>query len=142
MTEILIVTHGHLGKALLETAGMISGYTNGVKTIGFFPGQGIEDLEEAVRTTLLNINKTDNILCLVDIPGGSPARVVTEMAAENSFLQVVSGVNLAMLIEVLLMKDKMEIEQLVEHAKKSACESVMDLGSIFRSELSKQIEKV
>ena len=142
MTEILVVTHGQLGKAFIETAGMISGYTSEVKAIGFFPGQGIEDLEEAVRTTLFNINETHNILCLVDIPGGSPARVVTGMVAEKSSLKVVSGVNLAMLVEVLLMKDSMDIEQLAEHARRSACESVLNLGTIFRKEFSQQSEKV
>jgi mannose PTS system EIIA component len=136
MTEILVVTHGQLGKAFIETAGMICGYTKEVKFIGFFPGQGIEDLEEAVRATLLNINETHNVLCLVDIPGGSPARVVTGMIAERCSLQVVSGINLAMLVEVLLMKDSLDMEQLAEHAKMSACESIMDLGAIFRSELS------
>lgn len=138
MTGVLIVTHGRLGEALLEAAGMISGGTHGAKALGFSPGQGVEALEASVRDTLASLEADEGILCLVDLPGGSPARVAAGLAAAHSNLQVVSGANLPMLVEVLLLRESVNAAELAVHAAQSGAEGILDIGSLLRAELAKE----
>ncbi len=135
MIHVILATHAGLGKAMLETAAIISGATEGVRTIELYPGEGTENVEDALKKELAAIKKDDEVLCLVDIPGGSPARVATGLALETPYLHVVSGLNLGMLTETLLLKDSMDILELKEHIITVASETIMDLGEMLKASL-------
>jgi mannose/fructose/sorbose-specific phosphotransferase system IIA component len=136
MVGVLIVTHGRLGEALIESARMISGSTDGAKALAFLPGQGVEDLEAALRNTLATMGSLDGTLCLVDLPGGSPARVAAMLSAEHPAFEVVAGANLPMVVEVLLMRDAMSASELAEHAARSGSEGVVNIRALLRAELA------
>lgn len=138
-TDVLIVTHGRLGEALLESAAMISGRIGGARAISFLPGQGVEDLEVSVRQALQEMSRNGSVLCLVDLAGGSPARVAAGMITEFPGLEVLAGVNLPMLVEVLLMRDSVTPSELARHGITAGTQSVVDLGQAFRSELGEGV---
>ena len=114
---------------MLETAAVISGGAENVQAIGLYPGGGAEDVESALRNQIAKAGKDAIILCLVDIPGGSPARVAAALALESSNFHVVSGLNIGMLTETLMLRASMDdIARLKEHIMASAVSSVMDVG--------------
>ncbi len=131
-----MATHAGLGKAMLETAAIISGGTEGVQTIELYPGGGAEDVESALRCRIAQAEKDDDILCLVDIPGGSPARVAASLTLESPNFHVVSGLNLGMLTETLMLRESMDIGQLKEHIMTSAVSTISDVGRSFIATLS------
>lgn len=135
MIQVVLATHAGLGKAMLETAAIISGGTEGVRTIELYPGGGAEDVETALRKQLSEADKDDKVLCLVDIPGGSPARVAARLALEAPFFHVISGLNLGMLTETLLLKDSMDIAQLKEHIMTAAAGTITDIGNKLSANL-------
>ena len=130
MIRIILATHAGLGKAMLDTAAIISGGTEGVQTIELHPGDATEDVEYALRD-LISIAGKEDILCLVDIPGGSPARVAASLAIEAPNFHVVSGLNLGMLTETLLLRNSVGIAGLKEHIMKSAVSTITDVGEKF-----------
>jgi PTS system mannose-specific IIA component len=132
---VLVVTHGRLGEALLESARMIIGSADGATALAFLPGQGVEDLEAALRATLSESGPVDGTVCLVDLPGGSPARVAAMLTGECPGLEVVAGANLPMVVEVLLMRDAMSATELAEHAAQAGSEGVVNVGALLRKEL-------
>ena len=140
MIRIILATHAGLGKAMLDTAAVISGGTEGVHTVGLYPGDGAEDVETALREQI-RAHKEDTILCLVDIPGGSPARVAATLAMETSDFHAVSGLNLGMLTEALMLKDSMDIAQLKDHIMASAIYTITDVGNSLRAALLKEEDK-
>ena len=134
MIGILIVTHGHFSDSLLESASMfVSDTTTLVRTIAFLPGQGVEDLTASVRTALRDLSRSDGILALVDLPGGSPARAVGALLSETERLELVSGVNLPMIVEVLMLRETMTLSELAEYALTSGTEGIVDVGKLLRS---------
>ncbi len=135
MIRVVLATHGGLGKAMLETAALISCGTENVRTIELYPGGGAEDVEAALRQELSELEEGDEVLCLVDIPGGSPARAAAGLVLESPSLHVVSGLNLGMLAEALLLKDSMDIEQLKGHIMTAATGTIVDLGSKLLEQL-------
>jgi mannose/fructose/sorbose-specific phosphotransferase system IIA component len=132
LTGILIVTHGNLSESLLESASMFVSNTKNVHAISFYPGQGVEDLIVLVRGAMEQLASSDGILALVDLPGGSPARAVGTIFSESGRLEIVSGVNLPMLVEVLMMRDSMLFSELTDYAVLSGNEGIVDIGHLLR----------
>ena len=133
MIGILIATHGRLSESLLDAASMLVGETNFTEAVPFLSGQGVEDLEEAVKKAVLKLSPNDGILALVDLPGGSPARAVGGLMFDNKQMELVTGVNLPMLLEVLMLRNSMTLEELVDHAFESGTGGIINIGKIIRS---------
>ena len=130
---ILVVTHGTLSKSLLETARMFVNDSEAIEFVCFTEGQGVEDLRDSVREKLKEMAACQSILCFADIPGGSPARVLTEMLIENSKLELITGVNLPMIVEAILSRKTMDKKSLVEYLVDSSRSSINDIGQIVRN---------
>ena len=100
MVTIIVAAHGESAPALLKTAGMILGNFENVHPVTFLPGQGPEDLvEEYIR--IVEASEAEETLLLVDLFGGSPYNAGAQFAATREGVDVVSGVNVPMLIEVI-----------------------------------------
>lgn len=131
---VLVICHGGLGGALLETAAMLAGPPARAWAIAFLPGKGPEDLEAEVRDVLGRLDPGDGALCLVDIPGGVPARVAASLTVgPGRAVETVSGVNLPMLAEALLRRDDADLPALAELAARAGRDGVVDLGAALRA---------
>jgi mannose PTS system EIIA component len=126
---VLIVAHGPLAEGLLEAANMIVGKTENTKAVSLESTQGVEGLEEAVQAALDQFTNCDGVLCLVDIPGGSPARVVAAQSFKHKGLEIISGVSLPMLIEALFAREDQSLKELAQTAVQAGVDGVLDLGA-------------
>lgn len=123
MVAIIVAAHGKSAPALLETATMILGEQEDVTPVTFLPGQGPEDLiEEYTRI----VPEDQEVLLLVDLFGGSPYNAGARFAAEREHADVVTGVNVPMLIEVLsaAQRQNATLEKLVAKALASGTKGV------------------
>ncbi|MFC2744953.1 MAG: mannose/fructose/sorbose PTS transporter subunit IIA [Rothia dentocariosa] len=100
MVTIIVAAHGESAPALLKTASMILGNLDNVYPVTFLPGQGPEDLIEEY-TRIVAETGSEETLILVDLFGGSPYNAGARFAAEHENIDVVAGVNVPMLIEVI-----------------------------------------
>lgn len=100
MVTIIVAAHGESAPALLKTAGMILGNFENVHPVTFLPGQGPEDLVEEY-TRIVEASEAEETLLLVDLFGGSPYNAGAQFATTREGVDVVSGVNVPMLIEVI-----------------------------------------
>ncbi|WP_248927957.1 PTS sugar transporter subunit IIA [Paenibacillus hamazuiensis] len=134
MIGVLVVTHGQLSKYLLETASMFVSDTDLVGAVTFSPGQGSEDLEAAVREAVAEISTGDGILALVDLPGGTPAKAVSALLLENEHIEIVTGVNVPMLAEVLMYRESMNLQELMRQALRSGTDGIVSVNKMFQLE--------
>jgi mannose/fructose/sorbose-specific phosphotransferase system IIA component len=131
---VLVICHGGLGQALLDTVAMLVGPPAKAWAVGLMPGEGVEDLETKVRAALGRLDPDDGALCLVDIPGGVPARVAGALTVGTGrAVETVSGVNLPMLAEALLRRDDADLSALAELAARAGRDGVVDLGAALRA---------
>lgn len=134
--KVLVLTHGELAAGLLDSAAMICGDIGDAEALGFHPGEGQEDLAASVEERLAGTVEEDgSVLLLADIPGGVPARVAAQFAAEGR-CEAVAGVNLPMLLEVLLAADDKTNEELAALAVEKGQEGVLDIGERIRAALA------
>lgn len=102
---IIIGTHGWAAEQLLKTAEMLLGEQDNVGWIDFVPGENAETLIEKYRARMQDLDVSQGVLFLVDTWGGSPFNAASRLVVDKEHHEVVAGVNIPMLVEVLMARD-------------------------------------
>lgn len=132
MTSIVVTGHGSFATSLLETAEMIVGSTQNVHAVDFPVGSGVDELTERVSSLIDRLNgagEPGQVLVLADVLGGSPARVALAQAAAGK-ADVVTGVNLPMLIDLALSAGTSSASELADRAVTAGRDGIRDAGSL------------
>lgn len=134
MIGVIISTHGKFSDELLRSAEMICGKQENVRTLTFESGESSDMLFEKYQKAIKELNTCDGILIMVDLFNGSPFNVALRSAvgtANDGYFQIITGVNMPMLIEVLMSKDCSDVNQLVTTADVSGNEGIRILDEIM-----------
>jgi len=123
MAGIVIATHCKLGDALIDAAEFILGKRpEGVVSISIDLNDKPEKLLVKISDSIKKVNKNKGVLILTDMFGGTPSNLSYSFLDEGR-IEVLSGVNLPILIKALRMRDEMSLEEfakpLEEFGKKS-----------------------
>jgi len=129
MVKILLVSHGGLAKAMLESAEMICGAQQDVQVLGLFPGESPDTLKEAV-TNVLEQWRGQDVLVLTDIRSGTPFNTVVSLMQAYPFRHV-SGVNLALLAEALTDRDGMCAEEVADELVAVGSQTILDVNRLM-----------
>ncbi|TDE15857.1 PTS sugar transporter subunit IIA [Jiangella asiatica] len=136
MTSIVVTGHGSFAASLLETAQMIVGSTENVHAVDFPVGAGVDELTDRVGSLIDRLNpdgEPGRVLILADVLGGSPARVALTQAAAGR-ANVVTGVNLPMLIDLALSAGTSTASELAARAVTAGQDGIRAAGSLVRPE--------
>lgn len=114
MIGILIATHGDFASGLLSAVELIAGKQEKVGTIGLHHEDGIEGFEQKVNNMLDDLDDGDGVLVFVDILGGTPSNVIFRSLSRKKF-KAIAGVNMAMVVQAVMMRDGMSEEELYEN---------------------------
>lgn len=129
------MTHGRLSEALLETTSFFVSDLSMTRAVTFSSGQGLEDLEASIRAAIQELDPNEGILVLVDLPGGSPARAAGTLLLEHPDMELVAGVNIPMLVEVLMVRESMTLAELAQHAVSSGMDGIVDIKKLIQPQL-------
>jgi len=124
--DVLVVAHGDLAEAMVASAVMICGDTDGVRSVGLHAADSPETFTERVLEALIDDRPT---LILSDLFGGTPNNVVMAVTRKREAVRGVSGVNLGLLIEAMTASEALD-GALVERLVALAREGVMDVNSL------------
>ena len=117
MIHLIVACHGRFAEELVNSAAMVFGEAEGVHAVTFMPGEGPEDLIRKYEAIMAEAGISDDVLFLVDLFGGSPYNAAIRVAAPTARADVLSGVNLPMLLELLDSRDeKSTVADLVKRA--------------------------
>lgn len=129
---IFVASHGDFAKELVKSAEMIIGPVEDCYSFSLLPGQDPAMIAENMLQ-IVQQHQSDEIICLVDLFGGSPCFSVISLL-ENNKMQVVTGLNLAMFIEVATQRYNVEIEELTEIAISTLKNSARDINKFIKGE--------
>jgi len=112
MIGIVIVTHGRLGDALIDVADSILGQRpEGIVSISINIKENVDNLRAKIVEGIKKVNRNDGVLILTDMFGGTPSNLSYSFL-EEGYLEVISGVNLPVLIKAVNTRKKMGISEL------------------------------
>ena len=123
MIQLIVACHGRFAEELVNSAAMVFGEAEGVHAVTFMPGEGPEDLIRKYEAIIAATGSADDVLFLVDLFGGSPYNAAIRVVAPSAKADVLSGVNLPMLLELLDSRDeKSTVADLVASAYNASFE--------------------
>jgi fructose-specific PTS system IIA component len=117
MISVIISGHGDFATALKGSSGMIFGEENNLIAVPFLKGEGTQTLQEKYKQVLGNIPEENEVLFLVDIFGGTPYNAAAKYIVNNPRIDMASGVNLPILLEVLSMREYLPLKELLKKLK-------------------------
>ena len=119
--EVILMSHGLMAKEILNSAQMILGDQINYPVVSMTPDDGIEGTFNKLDKIIGTLNDAKRIVILADLMGGTPANTAMMLASEDSRIQVITGVNLGMVLESFFA---IKEENLVEHLLKIGNESI------------------
>ncbi|UCD80035.1 MAG: PTS fructose transporter subunit IIA [Desulfobacterales bacterium] len=106
MIGIVIVTHGQLGEALIGAAEFIIGRRpEAIESISIDLSENAEKLRAKIAQGIKTVKGQEGVLILTDMFGGTPSNLSYSFLEEGR-IEVLSGVNLPILIQAANLRDK------------------------------------
>ncbi|WP_026886688.1 PTS sugar transporter subunit IIA [Clostridium beijerinckii] len=127
MIALIISTHGNFSEELVKSAEMIFGAQKNVGVVTFKLGESTDNLVEKYTNLMNELDCKDGTLFMIDLFGGCPFNVASVLALKNDNMEIVSGVNLPMLLEVFGSRDFSSLSELVSIAQNAGKNSIKQL---------------
>ena len=123
MIGILVVAHAELGQTLINTVEFImGGEQEQIMAISIDIQQNPDLLRKKIKQGIARVRAENGVIILTDMFGGTPSNLSYSFLEEGS-VEVISGVNLPILLKAVTARKKMDMEKLtaalVDHGKKS-----------------------
>ncbi len=128
MIGIVIVTHSNLGDALIETAEFITGSkAEAVRAVSIDLKIDAEILRKKISDGIKSVNNNRGVIIMTDMFGGTPSNLSYSFLDEGR-VEVLSGVNLPILVKALNSRGKMNFEEMASSLEAYGKRSI-SLGS-------------
>ena len=112
MIGIVIVTHGQLGEAFIGTAEFIIGSRpEAIESVSIDLSENAEKLRKKIDRGIKNVMGEEGVIILTDMFGGTPSNLSYSFL-EEGHIEVLSGVNLPVLIKAAGCREDMELTEL------------------------------
>lgn len=129
---IILVTHVDYGSALLRAAEFIHGPIQDCTSIQVDASLAVEDTVSRLKEAVNRLSAGRGVLVLTDMFGGTPTNLSLSLLGSRTDVEVLTGVNLPMLLRVVSKRD-LPLEELAELAKTAGCEGIIAAGEMLRS---------
>jgi PTS system mannose-specific IIA component len=104
---LLLISHGQLGRVLLETAAEIVGPFERAEALSVSRRDRLSDVEARVEASIARLEGEDGVLVLADMFGGTAANVALRLVGRRR-VEVVTGCNLPMLLKASTARPRSE----------------------------------
>ena len=132
MIGIVIVTHGRLGEALIEAYEfIIGGRSKALVAVSIDINQSAEKLRKNIEEGIKKVDKNDGVLILTDMFGGTPSNLSYSFLEEGR-IEVLSGVNLPILVQAVNKREKLELPKLATSLEKFGKKSISLASGILK----------
>jgi PTS system mannose-specific IIA component len=132
MIGLIIVTHCDLGRELLNAAKFIVGRIDSADTIAINQNSDSGELIKTIEKKIVTLNQGEGVLILTDMFGGTPSNLSLSFLKEEK-VEVLTGVNLPMLIAIVQSRTKLSLSELAEKAQEAGKMGISLAGKLLGS---------
>ncbi|MHB8058770.1 MAG: PTS sugar transporter subunit IIA [Desulfuromonadaceae bacterium] len=130
MIGLVLVTHAGLATALKLSAEMIVGPIECCVTVEVAPDEIADDIMARVVAAVESV-QSDGAIILTDLFGGTPSNMAMSFLKEGC-IEVITGVNLPMLIEFCSRRERMPVAELAADLYRSGREGIIVAGELLK----------
>jgi PTS system mannose-specific IIA component len=132
MIGIVIVTHSQLGDALIDAAEFIIGTRpDTMVSVSINLNEDADKLRKKIAKGIKKVDQQKGVLILTDMFGGTPSNLSYSFLEEGR-VEVISGVNLPILIKAYNTKDDMELSELAAELEAFGKKSISLASGILK----------
>ena len=113
---VVIVTHYRLGEEFLQALRLIVPDAPPFEAVSIDPKQSVDEMRESISSALKRVEGDEGALILTDMFGGTPSNMGLAFLAEHR-VEVVTGLNLPMLIKLATLSEKKPLDELAAFIK-------------------------
>ena len=130
MIGLLIVTHCDLGKEFLKAAEFIVGSLDAAEAVSINQVTDSDEIRKSIEDKVTALDKGQGVLILTDMFGGTPSNLSLSFLKEE-MVEVLTGVNLPMVISIAQHRSEMSLEELAEKAQEAGKMSISLAGKML-----------
>lgn len=124
MVGLIVTTHGDLGVELLASVQMIIGPVRNARAVSITQDSSMEDIRAAIAAAVAEVGSDDHgIIIVTDMFGGTPANVSMTFL-EPQKVEVLTGVNLPMLLKFFNSQESLGLDELAGTLKSYGQQSI------------------
>ena len=131
MVGLLIISHCDLGKELLNAAELILGRLEGASAISITQTTESEGLLKTISEEIKALDRGKGVLVLTDMFGGTPSNLSFSFL-EDEMVEVLTGVNLPMVVEVAQNRERLPLSELGEKAQEAGTKGIALAGKLLK----------
>src|SRR6266540_4827406 len=105
MIGALIVTHGNLAHELLNAARQIEADVAGIEAVSLEWNETVDVSREKIAEALQRVGHERDVIIFTDRFGGTPSNISLSFL-EKGHVEIVTGVNLPMVVKFAMMKQE------------------------------------
>jgi PTS system mannose-specific IIA component len=129
MIGIVLVGHGSLAPAVLRSVESVLGHSApGMVAVGAAADDTLESLKERIGAAAAAVDEGQGTIILTDMFGDSATNVSVALARQAR-IQVVTGVNLPILLKVISARHAMELEELAAFVVAYGRDHILRVGA-------------
>ncbi len=130
MVKIILVTHGNLAQEMLNTTAQIIGkMPEDFETLAITAAASVE--KEAAKLQAMLKDCPDGAVILTDIFGGSATNVSLTASKDNPKCNVITGLNLSMLLTAVNNRKKLSAKELAEKIESDGKRAVINATELL-----------
>ena len=101
MIGILLVTHGEIGKSLIDCAAhILDDHLISVESISINSNKNLNKYSNIISQKIEGLDSGNGVLIMTDIYGATPCNLLNKFIMKNK-VEVITGINLPMLIKAI-----------------------------------------
>ena len=116
MIGLVLVTHGRLADELRLAMEHVVGAQRNVATVCIGPEDDMERRRADIQDIIARVDTGDGVVLLTDMFGGTPSNLAISMMSREG-VEVISGVNLPMLVKLAKVRSSQTLEECVDCAQ-------------------------
>ena len=113
---VVIVTHYRLGEEFLQALRLIVPDGPTFFAVSVEPRQSVDEMRSNIAGAIRAADTGDGVLILTDMFGGTPSNISLSFLKDHR-VEVVTGVNLPMLIKLATLAEEKSLEELAPFIK-------------------------
>jgi PTS system mannose-specific IIA component len=137
MVGVVVVTHCHLAEELIAAAQLVVGEElKQFQPVPIDPKETSDQIREKIIAAIRKVDGGQGVLILTDMYGGTPSNISLSFLEEKK-IEVITGVNLPMLLKLATYTDDMTLEALAAFITDYGQRNINLASEVLRKRVSK-----
>lgn len=131
MIGIVVVSHGLIASEMVRITRSIVRDAAPMAAVALEHDENNEEMRQLIQSAILKVDQGDGVLILSDMFGATPCNVCLSFL-EKGRIEVITGINLPMLIKLSSLHDQKDIWQLASFIKDYGQKNITIAGELFK----------